>query len=107
MTLAMQKLHGAYEKYIIFIFKGQIPSSCIEMVANMEDYELLMDQLKVTSLENNRFIYESNEPCVIPDQTSTNGDNMGSHEGATGTPGTEAGTAGSFQGRNQLVWHFA
>ena len=72
-----------------------MPSSCIKKIASEENYRILMEKLKEDPGKNNKFFYESEEPCILPTgksrgsisdkNTVTSGGTGGNLVGSTGT----------------------
>ena len=91
-----------------------MPYSCIEEIANEENYRLLMEGLDQDPGKNNKFFYDSTVPCVIPAATPTKkepdlhskGENTGTTGGLLGStgskPGSSEGTTGGLVGSTGL-----
>ncbi|XP_028397249.1 uncharacterized protein LOC114521058 [Dendronephthya gigantea] len=67
----------------------KVPSSCIDVVANEESYKLLMGELKVDNIQNNKFVYESNKTCVVPSRATKQKAETSPNPGQSKQPSTD------------------
>ncbi|XP_028397233.1 cadherin-related family member 5-like [Dendronephthya gigantea] len=93
-------MDGGYEKNVKELRK--VPSSCIDVVANEESYKLLMGELKVENIRNNKFVYESNETCPVPSRATKQKEETSLNPGQSKQPSTgqQVGKTGPQGGAN-------
>ncbi|XP_028392284.1 cell wall protein PRY3-like isoform X2 [Dendronephthya gigantea] len=80
----------------------KVPSSCIDAVANEESYKLLMGELNVDNIQNNKFVYESNETCSVPSRPTKQKEETSPNPGQSKQPSTgqQLGKPGPQGGAN-------
>ena len=78
-----------------------MPSTCIKTFGNTSVYELLMDHLGIPPYDN-KYIYPSEEPCVLPtwdeEETKPPGSPDNSGGSSNGKPNPSQGVNGPALG---------